>query len=96
MKYINCTNKKIVLTDGTVYEMSGYITKIEKTYREFGNKLKKVTYGKISNIPEERDGIMYIVPEEIMLSSGRKDLISYDDVIKENSECIIISEFITA
>ena len=76
---INCTNKEIRLANGNVYPVSGFIASIEYNLSQEDKEfISKISYSSTKGVPLPKENTLYIVPELVMVVSGRNDLIALD------------------
>ena len=77
---INCTKREIRLANGNVYPVSGFIANIEHNLSQENKEfVSKISYGSTKGVPLPKENTLYIVPELVMLVSGRDDLIALDN-----------------
>lgn len=83
MIYKSLLRHKLVC-DGNEYPPSGVVVRVPSSVEfEQGNPVEHLKKSEISNLPPEKDGIIYIVPKIVaVLCNERKDLVSPVGVIK--------------
>ena len=78
MKFINLTPHDINMNNGDVFEKSGNVARVQEVFEETHNPiLKSSRYGEVYDLPEKKEGVMYIVSSIVMDAlPERKDLCS--------------------
>lgn len=104
-KFINLTPHDIKLNDGTIYQASGRVARVENTFSNFCCGISKVFYGDIENLPEPEDGVYYIVSAMVLVANNSKprcrrrgDLVApatgHPDCIRENGFIVSVPGFV--
>ena len=104
-KFINLTPHDIKLNDGTIYQASGKVVRVENTFSNFCCGISKVFYGEIENLPEPEDGVYYIVSAMVLAANNSKprcrrrgDLVApatgHPDCKRENGFIVSVPGFV--
>jgi hypothetical protein len=77
MQFINLTPHAIHLNDGTVFEPSGTVARVISHHTDFGvDRVCRVCFGEIINLPEPKKGVYYIVSGMVATATNRDDVVS--------------------
>lgn len=77
MNFINLTPHGITLNDGRVFEPSGQVARVSSSHTPFNqDAVCSVSFGEVTDLPEPRDGVMYIVSALVAQAARRDDVVS--------------------
>lgn len=63
-----------------------------------GIPIRRTSYGQVENLPEEKEGTVYIVSLVVLQASGRRDLVAPDSgpsAIREGGQVKAVTGFVT-
>ena len=77
MYFINMTPHTIVLNDGQEIVACGKVARVSSSYTEFDKLgICEVKFGEITDLPEPREGAIYIVSAMVAEAAKRTDVVS--------------------
>jgi hypothetical protein len=77
LELINLTPHAICHNDGRVWAPSGVIARVSATYTPFDeNGVSRQVFGDVRDLPEVKEGTMYIVSALILGACDRSDLVA--------------------
>lgn len=93
MNIINLTPHTIVLPDREIFVL-GVIARCEEVTEQVGNidgiKIVEKSYGVVKDLPEQEEGIMYIVSMMVRLAlPNRYDILSPGDLVRDEDGNIV-------
>lgn len=75
-KFVNLTPHDIVLNNGTIVEKSGTVARVSASFTEFNDGICRQEFGEVEGLPEEKEGVIYVVSALVLAASDRKDLVA--------------------
>lgn len=103
IEFINLTPHDIVLNDGRVFRASGTVARVSSTHTPFDeNGVCRVSFGEVENLPEPKDGTMFIVSGMVAAAAvDRTDLVSpatghRDAVRNDKGQIVSVPGFVAA
>jgi hypothetical protein len=94
MQLINLTPHSIRLSNGEVIEPTGYVSRVNTTQSQVddirGVPILESSMSRTVNIPEEEEGVSYIVPSVVrQMAPRRRDLLSPTKLIRDSNGNVI-------
>lgn len=100
MTYVNCTPHTINLNDGRSYVASGILPRVSVTFTAFVEDISIPTYGDVTGLPAQVDGVLIIVSAMVLAASNRGDLVApatgHNDTIRnDRGHVVSVPGFVT-
>ena len=94
MQLINLTPHSIRLSNGETIEPTGYVSRVNTTQSQVdeirGVPILESNISKTVNLPEEEEGVAYLVPSVVrQMAPRRKDLLSPTKLIRDHKGNVI-------
>lgn len=94
MQLINLTPHAIRLSNGEIVEPTGYVSRVNSTQSQVGDirgiPVLESTLSKTVNLPEEEEGVAYIVPSVVrLMAPTRQDLLSPTKLIRDGKGNVV-------
>ena len=100
-KFINLTPHIITINNGTEYYPSGKVARVANKFSNFCCGISTVFYGEIENLPEPKEGTIYIVSALVLAAAkekGRTDVVSpatgHPNCKRENGFIVSVPGFV--
>lgn len=100
IQFINATPHPIHLNDGRVFEPSDLIPRVDQAVSEFdADGIARQAFGEVTGLPEEQEGVKYIVSAMVLNASDRTDLVApatnhKDTVRNEKGHIVSVPGFV--
>ena len=75
-EFVNLTPHKIMLNDGTVFEPSGIVARVEAKFTDVVDGFCRQQFGKIENLPDPKADTIYIVSAMVFSATDRVDVVA--------------------
>lgn len=100
-KFINLTPHTITINNGTKYNPSGKVARVENQFSNFCCGISTVFYGEIENLPEPEEGTIYIVSAMVLAAAkekGRTDVVApatgHPDCVRKDGFIVSVPGFV--
>lgn len=100
MIFVNLTPHQIHLNDGTVYQPSGQVARVEAHYGPFdSNGICRVRFGEVENLPGMAHDVRYIASAMVAAAvPHRPDVISpatgHPDAVRVDGQIVSVPGFV--
>jgi len=92
-EFVNLTPHTINLNDGRSFEPSGTIARVSSKFTDFEGVFTTIEFGQVTDIPEPKNFVMYIVSGMVKSASKRTDICSpatgHPDTIRNDKGHIV-------
>ena len=93
MKYVNLTPHAINLNDGRSFAPSGTVARVSASFSDFDGDVCHQVFGDIQDLPDPKDGVVYIVSGLVFSATDRKDVVApatgHSDTVRNDKGHIV-------